>query len=467
MQFNKSSLTFSVLAIMASTAYAQTEVGLEQHADTQKLPTITVQAENNQQPYAAKTANAVLRSNTPLFETAQSISAIGQQQIEQKQAKTVAEALEGVAGVTSGQYGRRGWDDFIIRGQISSSQTFIDGLRIQASDNVLRAEDISGLESIEVVKGPTSVGFGLALPGGLVNLTTKRPQAETAYKGILSYGSYGLKEGTFDLNYAPNNSAKGAFRVVGRVSDQDDPTESYTAALNKPYSDRQHFNIDPITSQIKLNELVKNTNEVGFPVAIHAIGDKSVDIALNAIESTSKHLQMANRIEHIEVISKVATSRFAELGVVASMQPDHAIAGNYQESRLGADRLPYSYAWKTLLSYGASMVLGSDWPTAPENPMIQLSDVIFREYNGKTRYSDDALSLDEALYAYTQAPANIAGWGNEIGSISVGKWADFLILQDTLKLPLNKNIRDWKVIQTWFAGQKVFDRQLKLNNTEK
>ncbi len=142
MQFNKSSLTFSVLAIMASTAYAQTEVGLEQHADTQKLPTITVQAENNQQPYAAKTANAVLRSNTPLFETAQSISAIGQQQIEQKQAKTVAEALEGVAGVTSGQYGRRGWDDFIIRGQISSSQTFIDGLRIQASDNVLRAEDI-------------------------------------------------------------------------------------------------------------------------------------------------------------------------------------------------------------------------------------------------------------------------------------------------------------------------------------
>lgn len=225
MQFNKSSLTFSVLAIMASTAYAQTEVGLEQHADTQKLPTITVQAENNQQPYAAKTANAVLRSNTPLFETAQSISAIGQQQIEQKQAKTVAEALEGVAGVTSGQYGRRGWDDFIIRGQISSSQTFIDGLRIQASDNVLRAEDISGLESIEVVKGPTSVGFGLALPGGLVNLTTKRPQAETAYKATLSYGSYGLKEGTFDLNYAPNNSAKGAFRVVGRVSDQDDPTD--------------------------------------------------------------------------------------------------------------------------------------------------------------------------------------------------------------------------------------------------
>ena len=224
MQFNLSFLALSVLAIMATASHAQSESDLEQPSGNQ-LPTITTQAETDEKLYAAKTASAVLRSDAALFETAQSISVITNQQIEQKQARTVAEALDGVAGVTSGQYGRRGWDDFIIRGQISSSQTYIDGLRVQASDNVLRAEDISGLESIEVVKGPTSVGFGLALPGGLVNLTTKRPQAETSYKGALSYGSYGLKEGTFDINYAPNQSAKGAFRVVGRVSDQDDPTD--------------------------------------------------------------------------------------------------------------------------------------------------------------------------------------------------------------------------------------------------
>ena len=112
------------------------------------------------------------------------------------------------------------------------------------------------------------------------------------------------------------------------------------------------------------------------------------------------------------------------------------------------------------MSSGASMVLGSDWPTAPENPMLQLSDVVFREYNGKTRYSDNALSLDEALYAYTQAPANVAGWGNEIGSISVGKWADFVVLQGALQTPLNKDIKDWKVAQTWFAGEKVYDGKL-------
>lgn len=235
---------------------------------------------------------------------------------------------------------------------------------------------------------------------------------------------------------------------------------SYTAALNEPYADRHHFNIEPITSQPKLNDIVKNANNVGFPVAIHAIGDKSVDMALNAIEHSPKHRQLINRIEHIEVTTKTAIPRFAQLGVVASMQPDHAIAGNYQESRLGEARMPYSYAWQSLLSSGASMVLGSDWPTAPENPMLQLSDVVFREYNGKTRYSDNALSLDEALYAYTQAPANVAGWGNEIGSISVGKWADFVVLQGALQTPLNKDIKDWKVAQTWFAGEKVYDGKL-------
>ena len=225
MRFHISYLSLSILAVMTTPTFAQSEV--EETTSSKVLPTLQFEAQKQdaKDAYAAKTASAVLRSDAPLFETAQSISVISEKQLEQKQAKTLSEALQGVAGVTAGQYGRRGWDDFIIRGQISSSQTYIDGLRIQASDNVLRAEDISGLESIEVVKGPTSVGFGLALPGGLVNLTTKRPQAETAYKGTLSYGSYGLKEGTFDLNYAPNNTDKGAFRVVGRVSDQDDPTD--------------------------------------------------------------------------------------------------------------------------------------------------------------------------------------------------------------------------------------------------
>lgn len=224
-------LTFMASAVLASAAMAQAprpgegEGGASAAADP-VLPTVEVSSgAQRDDGYAATTAPAVLRSEASLFDTPQSISVITRQQLEEKQVKSVAEALEGVAGVSAGAHGRRGWDDFIIRGQISSAQTYMDGLRIQTSTQILRAEDIAGIESIEVVKGPTSAGFGLTLPGGLVNLTTKRPQDETFYRGTLSYGNYGFKEATFDLNQARHESEKGAFRLVGRILDQDDPVD--------------------------------------------------------------------------------------------------------------------------------------------------------------------------------------------------------------------------------------------------
>lgn len=212
-----------VLTVSPALVWAQTA-----DQPVMELEAVQVQAEkypHNENNDVAITATGVLRSDAALFATAQSVSVVTHRQIEEKQLKTVAEALEGVAGVSAGAYGRRGWDDFIIRGQISSAQTYIDGLRAQTSTNVLRSEDIAGIGSIEVVKGPTSVGFGLALPGGLVNLTTKRPLAETFARASLSYGSHALKEGSFDLNYAPDNRQKGALRIVGRVADQNDPTD--------------------------------------------------------------------------------------------------------------------------------------------------------------------------------------------------------------------------------------------------
>jgi iron complex outermembrane receptor protein len=126
-------------------------------APSTQLETVQIRAEkqqNNEDNFVATKTTGVLRSDAPLFETAQSISVVTQQQIEEKQVKSVAEALESVAGVASGSYGRRGWDDFIIRGQISSAQTYVDGLRAQTSTNVLRSEDIFGIGSIEVVKAP-------------------------------------------------------------------------------------------------------------------------------------------------------------------------------------------------------------------------------------------------------------------------------------------------------------------------
>lgn len=232
---------------------------------------------------------------------------------------------------------------------------------------------------------------------------------------------------------------------------------TYTAALEEPYADRHdHFKGNTIFKQDRINALVRNAHDVGFPVAIHAIGDRAVDMAFDAFASSPANLP--DRIEHVEVIQQQAIPRFAELGVYASMQPNHAIHGSYIPSRLGEPRMVRSYAWQSLLSNGARIVFGSDWPTALEIPMHQIGDAVLRERDGKTWHGENAMTLDEALYAYTQGPATIAGWGNQTGSITVGKWADFVILDGTISDPVNKDIRSMQVAETWFAGDQVYSK---------
>lgn len=226
LHFRRSALTISVLCVMTATsAHAENQLDGKKidnrSTDHRVLPKVTVGAEQSS-AYAASKASSILKSDASLFETAQSISVITREQLDQKQASTLPEALSGVAGVVAGALGRRGWDDFIIRGQTSSDQVFIDGLRQGAGTYV--AAEISGMDQVQILKGPASVNFGLVQPGGMVNLVTKRPQADIFYRADLAYGSYGLKQGSFDLNHSPNGSGKGAFRINGRIADQDDPT---------------------------------------------------------------------------------------------------------------------------------------------------------------------------------------------------------------------------------------------------
>ncbi|WP_030424738.1 TonB-dependent siderophore receptor, partial [Acinetobacter baumannii] len=221
------SKTLLAVAIFTSMTTSHAEETAEQQNSTNVLPTISIQAQKeNPTSYVATKANSALKSDAPLFKTAQSVSVVTREQLDQKQARTLADALEGVAGVEAGKLGRRGWDDFIIRGQTSSDSVYVDGLRIgQSSPTPSVAAEISGMDQVQILKGPASINFGLVAPGGMVNLVTKRPEAESFARASMTYGSYSLKEGTFDLNYSPNNSEKGAFRLNGRISDQDDPTD--------------------------------------------------------------------------------------------------------------------------------------------------------------------------------------------------------------------------------------------------
>ena len=235
---------------------------------TTTLDTISIQATRSdaEKDYVTTVAPNLLKSNDSLFETAKSVSVITEEQLKQKQATTVSEALKGVAGVSTGQYGRRGWDDFVIRGQLANSQVMIDGMRTATSTNFLNSFDVSGLESVEVVKGPDSVGFGQLMPAGVVNLTTKKPKANSFQEVSISAGSDGFIQGAFDVNYAKNNSTDGAFRINGRVADSDDPTND-VYFKNYYIAPSYHFNLNDKTDMTLLAsyQASKYVRQQGMP----------------------------------------------------------------------------------------------------------------------------------------------------------------------------------------------------------
>ncbi len=236
---------------------------------------------------------------------------------------------------------------------------------------------------------------------------------------------------------------------------------THTAALIDPYSDRPEIVGEPFYIQGEINRLVKRANNLGLPVAIHAIGDRGVKMALNAFEY-SGNASLANRIEHIEIIEPSDIDRFKKLNVTASMQPNHGtgVIGKYITPRVGVEREKYAYVWNDFLRSEVRLALSSDFSTSPFSPLVQLADAVFREspsglYEGPW-YPQQALTFEQALYAYTQVGADLAGWGDQIGSISVGKWADFVVLDGALNDPVGRELKQRNVANTYFAGRKVF-----------
>ena len=236
---------------------------------------------------------------------------------------------------------------------------------------------------------------------------------------------------------------------------------THTAALIDPYSDRPEIVGEPFYIQGEINRLVNRANSLGMPVAIHAIGDRGVKMALNAFEY-SGNTSLANRIEHIEIIEPSDIDRFKKLNVTASMQPNHGtgVIGKYITPRVGLEREKYAYVWNDFLRSEVRLALSSDFATSPFSPLVQLADAVFREspsglYEGPW-YPQQALSFEQALYAYTQVGADLAGWGDQIGSISVGKWADFVVLDGALNDPVGRELKQRTVMGTYLAGRKVF-----------
>lgn len=241
---------------------------------------------------------------------------------------------------------------------------------------------------------------------------------------------------------------------------------SRTAWMNAPFSDDPGNTGLPqslMNPPAKMEAEARGADAAGIQIAIHAIGDRANGESLEIYAKLGGSDPRAHRfrIEHAQHLRREDFARFGKLGVVASMQPYHAIDdGRWAGKRIGRERARWSYAWKSILDAGAPLAFGTDWPVAPLDPLLGIYAAVTRAtLDGKNPggwFPEERLTLEEALRAYTQGSAYAAFQENEKGTISPGKLADIVVLSDDLfKIPPEK-IKDARVVMTVVGGRIVF-----------
>lgn len=206
----------------------------------------------------------------------------------------------------------------------------------------------------------------------------------------------------------------------------------------------------------------------GFQVNTHAIGDRPNRVVLDMFEKLqSKGLRskMRHRIEHAQILDVADVGRFKELGIAASIHPTHATSDKGMvETRMGQDRLDEGgYAWRTLIETGAHMGGGSDFPVEPVNPFFGIhAAVTSQDRDGNPLggwMPDQTISREQALDLFTASAAYLGHQETEIGQLSEGFWADFIIIeQDYFKMPA-EDIWKIKVLKTFVAGKEVYSSE--------
>jgi len=242
---------------------------------------------------------------------------------------------------------------------------------------------------------------------------------------------------------------------------------SETAYFFDPYTD------DPKSHGLLSEEMhppsamlarLKGADAAGLQLCVHAIGDRGISMILDMFEQIEKANGKRDRrwrIEHAQHLAAKDFARFARLGVIASVQPYHAIDdGRWAEKRIGPDRIKRTYAFRTFLDDGVRLAFGTDWPVAPLSPMWGIYAAVTRAtLDGKNPdgwVPEQKISVAEAVEAYTLGSAYAEFQEKEKGSITAGKLADFVVLSDDIfKIP-PEAIKNVKVQATYLGGKVVY-----------
>lgn len=233
------------------------------------------------------------------------------------------------------------------------------------------------------------------------------------------------------------------------------------ALLIEPYSDRPGTSGLALMDPEGLEAAMTEAEAGGYQLAVHAIGDLANRRIIDAFEAGGYGADERWRIEHTQIVHPDDIARIGELGLIASMQPSHAIGDlKFAPARLGLDRLDGAYAWQDLLDTGAIVVGGSDAPVEVGSPLIEFYAAIARKdlegESGEGWHPEQALSRQDALALFTSAPAYAAFMEDDLGTIETGKLADFTVFDRDLMTVPEAEILDAKPIMTVVHGEIVW-----------
>lgn len=239
------------------------------------------------------------------------------------------------------------------------------------------------------------------------------------------------------------------------------------AALLDPYTDDPNNSGLLVSAPAHIRDVAERGLRAGFQVNTHAIGDRGNRVVLDAYEAALKQVPRADhrfRVEHAQVLHHADIPRFADLGVIPSMQAVHQTSDMYWAgSRLGIGRLFGAYAWRSLLATGVPVPNGSDFPVEHTNPLLSFSASVSRmDANGWPAggwYPAQRMTRDEALKSMTIWPAYAAFQEDELGSLSPGKHADFVVLDRDIMTVDAHDLPGTVVLETYIGGTRVYQKQ--------
>jgi hypothetical protein len=246
---------------------------------------------------------------------------------------------------------------------------------------------------------------------------------------------------------------------------------STTALFEQPFTDAPQTSGLPNAMMLPEGNMPKmalGADKAGLQIAVHAIGDKANRIMLDVYTEVAKQNGPRGdrrwRIEHAQHLRPEDFARFAQLGVIASVQPYHAIDdGRWAEKRIGHERCKTTYAFRTFLDHGVRLAFGSDWTVAPLNPLLGLYAAVTRAtLDGKNPggwFPEQKLTLKEAIEAYTLGSAYAEFGEKTKGSLTPGKLADVVILDADLFSIAPEKIKDATVRYTVVGGKIVYEAE--------